>query len=567
MRYSKFGLIFCICYFLSACYGGGVYVLPVGDADGEGSDTESPLVAEEVDPDQVEPTQSDSVDPDLPAEPTQGDDGDAEPLAESDQSNNAGSGAEAETPQASVDVPEPQAQAPQNDNADPEPVAETPQNDNADPEPVAEAPQNDSADPEPAAEAPQNDTTDPEPVAEAPQNDTTDPEPVAETPQNNDPDPPAETEEPQSEVDEPAPEVEAPPVEEDVPNPEIESLNAIIEHELRYQNILGGAVAVVRNGRIIHAKGYGFTSLQRDVPVTTDTVFRWASISKTLTAVAALQLDESASNFSINDTVAKHIDYWPSDASAKNDITVRQLLSHRAGVIHYRNTGNCPNNPSPDYDRTAHGDVPFNARQAVGVFAEQPLCFNPGNRFRYSTFGFSLVAAAMEREAGRSYTDWVYQRIASPLGMGSLTQGTGVSAGYTGQGHCGPLTRVTEASKSYVLPGGGWASNITDLAKFANAILQGTLLDDTDRLWQESTGNSNTYRLGIDLSLDSQRAWHTGGHGDLRTYMDLYHNHSENVGIVVYLNNPFVDPERMARRVADGLGISSWSVPLDAGCQ
>ena len=343
---------------------------------------------------------------------------------------------------------------------------------------------------------------------------------------------------------------------DNVPAPEIDVINEVVESEFIAQNVVGGAVAVVRRGAIVHAKGYGYTSVAGDVPVTTDSIFRWASISKTVTAVAALQLDEVSENFSIDDTVTAHFSGWPNDTSDKSTVTVKHLLSNRSGVIHYASTLNCPGNTNPSFDRTVHGDMPFNAAKAVDVFDEQPLCFTPGSDYKYSTFGFSLAAAAIEAEANVDYAQWVQNRIATPLNMPSLTQGTGLSAGY--RLDCGSPVSATESSKSYVLPGGGWASNIIDLAKFANGILRSTLLYNSERMWSEETGNTNSYRLGIFLSADNERAWHGGAHADLRTFMHLYHAHEDDVGIVVYLNSFHSNPERVAKAVANAIGVANW---------
>lgn len=554
MAVSKVVLIGVLCFLLSACDGGAsVSLVPKPDAGSDSIEAESPQGNEsEADSSQTEQADPPEVNPPVETDSSQNDEADAEPSTDSEQNTSGDT--------------EPVAQAPANDDIAPEEPeeAELPADNDVESEPAEDSPIDQEADPEPVADSPANDESDPAQAVDSPSSDETDPEPVADAPADGEPAPETPTESPPIENTDPEPIVDTTPVVDNTPA-QIEVLNVIFEDELRYQNVLGGAVAVVQNGAIVHANGYGFTSPDRDDPVSTDTVFRWASISKTLTAISALQLDEASENFSIEDTVSRHVDYWTTDTSSnKSNVTVKQLLSHRSGVTHYRNASNCPDNPNPDYNNTLHGDVPFNARNAVNVFSDQSLCFNPGSQFRYSTFAFSLAAAALEKEAGKTYTDWVQEQIAVPLGLQSLTQGTGISAGY--RGDCGELTRASEASKSYVLPGGGWASNIVDLAKFANGILQGSLLDRTDRLWNEPTGN-NTYALGINSSVDGQRVSHSGGHGDLRTYMELYLNDNNKTGIVVYLNHPHSDPIRIVRRVADELGIANWSVPLDGGCQ
>jgi CubicO group peptidase (beta-lactamase class C family) len=359
-------------------------------------------------------------------------------------------------------------------------------------------------------------------------------------------------------------------IEEDSGSTLTDDINSIVEAELARQNVLGGAVAVVKNGSIIHSQGYGFTSPAMTVRVTDSQRFSWASISKPLTAIALLQLDESSSEFSINDNASEHVDHWyTARTDNRSDITVKQLLSHRSGLIHYDDTDNCPDNATPRFDRTRHTiSGRFNSRDAVSVFEDQGLCFNPGARFKYSTFGYSLAAAALEGASGQNYATWVADNIALPLGIDSLNQKTYITNGYRGTcGEDGGWIRVREPSKSFVLPGGGWASDIQDLARFANGILENSLISNSQRLWTTSTGNSNEFRLGISLSSDGRRAWQNGVHDDLRTFMHLYHGYSDRVGVVVYLNNPSGDPERVAKLVATEVGVHDWGLSPTDECK
>ncbi|REL33803.1 class A beta-lactamase-related serine hydrolase [Rhodohalobacter sp. SW132] len=343
-------------------------------------------------------------------------------------------------------------------------------------------------------------------------------------------------------------------------NPTISEVDKVVQDEIIKQNIPGAAVAVVKDGEIVHANGYGHTSLSRNEPITANTVFRWASISKPLTAVAILHLDEQDDDFSIEDKVSDHVSYWP-DTGQKGNITIKQLLSHRSGIIHYTNTDNCPGNSSPSPDFTAHGDDAFNAENAVDIFKDQDLCFSPGSAYKYSTYGFSLAVAAFEEASGESYADWVMDNIAQPLEINSLQQGMGESEGYNMSG--GRLVDRSDGSKTSVLPGGGWESNIRDLALFGNALLQGTLLLNTQRMWNESTGNS-IYRLGIYRYSGGNRAEHGGDHNNLRTKMDLYPGRSDSLGVFVYINGRHADRNRLARRVATAMGVTTWNVSDEA---
>ena len=320
--------------------------------------------------------------------------------------------------------------------------------------------------------------------------------------------------------------------------------------EMAKQNIVGMAVAIVRNGRIDYARGYGHTDLERTQPVTTDTIFRWASVSKTLTAAATLKLSEEHPHFDIDDKVAKHVSYWPR-FGPKGDIRIRHLLSNRSGIIHYRNKKHCRDNRSPDYERDRHTSSFYNAEQGVDVFKRQPLCFQPDTGFKYSTFGFSLLGATIEGASGQSYASWVRNKIQTPLGMTSLRQATGSRPGFDQRCHI--LQPVRAGNAAWKLPGGGWESNIIDLAKFANALLQGSLLDNTARLWTDVQGNPG-YGFGVKHSPDKSRVWHRGRDENSRAALYLYPRSSDLLGIVLMLNGVHVDDKRIAHHLADLFG-------------
>lgn len=324
-------------------------------------------------------------------------------------------------------------------------------------------------------------------------------------------------------------------------------IDAVVLDEMARQNIVGMSVGIVKNGNIYYARGYGHTDLARKLPVTTNTIFRWGSVSKTLTATAALKLAEENPAFDLNDRVTEHVSYWPEYGN-KGNIRIRHLLSNRSGIIHYTKKKNCYQNRSPGYFRNKHISKYFNAKQAVDVFRNQKLCFDPGTRYKYTTFGYSLLGAAIEGGSGTSYAYWVSDKIKRPLGMYSLRQATGTRKGFDQEGHT--LKAVYAGNAAWKLPGGGWESNIVDLAKFANALLQGRLLNDTGRLWTTVAGNI-TYGYGINHAFNKTRVWHEGKHDTSRTLLYLYPRSADRLGIVLMINSVHSNPRRMAHRLAD----------------
>ena len=323
-------------------------------------------------------------------------------------------------------------------------------------------------------------------------------------------------------------------------------VDAVVLDEMNRQGIVGMAVGIIRDGKIFYARGYGYEDLAAGKPVTTSTVFRWASVSKTLTASAVLKLAETDPRFSLNDRVAKYVANWPGYGS-KADIRIWQLLSHRAGIIHYRTKAGCPDNPWPDYSLSRYNSRYYDARQSVDIFRDQALCFVPGTGFKYSTFGYSLLSAAIEGATGKSYAAWVNDNIKQPLAMQSLQQSTATRTGYTVRN--GRLTPVSNGNVTWRLPGGGWESNIIDLAKFANAIIQGRLLKNPEYLWADVPGNHN-YGLGMLHNADNSLVWHEGSHINSRSLLALFPGSPNRLGFVVLTNSAHSEPMEIVYRLA-----------------
>lgn len=327
-------------------------------------------------------------------------------------------------------------------------------------------------------------------------------------------------------------------------------IDAIVLDEMAKQNIVGMAVGIVKDGEIYHARGYGHVDLARTRPVTIDTIFRWASISKTLTATAALKLAEENPAFSVNDKVTEHVPYWPVQGN-KGNIRIKHLLSNRSGIIHYTKKKGCYDNRSPSYDRSKHSSNSYNAAQAVAVFKNQPLCFDPGSNYRYSTFGYNLLGSAIEGGTGTSYANWIRDKIKIPLGMSSLRQATGAQKGFDQQCHI--LREIDAGNAAWKLPGGGWESNILDMAKFAHALLHGSLLYDTSRLWTTVDGNP-PYGYGIKYTLNKSEVWHQGRDNNSRALLYLYPGSADRLGIVLMINSVYSNAMRIAHHLANLFG-------------
>ena len=339
------------------------------------------------------------------------------------------------------------------------------------------------------------------------------------------------------------------------------AIDAVVADEMARQDITGVVVGVVQNGHIVHTKAYGYKDLLRTQPVTTATVMRWASISKTVTAVAAFKAIED-NKMALTDKIKKHVPYWPLDGN-KDDITVAQLLSHRAGIVHYGRDENevqiCSYNKSA---YTANNN--FNAEQSVNVFKNCPLAFTPGTDYNYTTFGFGLLGAGIEGATGKAYELYVDDNIADKAGMTSLTAYSSDPGGFVKD--CNTfLQNANEGDVEWKLPGGGWASNIGDMADFLKGMINGTFLNNTSALWATVAGNGS-YRYGIVKEMQGAKVHvnHGGAHDDLRSYLGFFPDDKNGVCLMIN-HGDSVNAERLGRLIENTMGYT-WSVntaPID----
>lgn len=165
------------------------------------------------------------------------------------------------------------------------------------------------------------------------------------------------------------------------------------------------AISMVNDGKLIFTKGYGVSDVENNVPATADTVYRIASVSKSLTATAAMRLVEEH-RLDLDAPVQK---YCPAFGTKQWPITVREVLTHQSGIRHYKND-----------------DESINTRHYTSInetltqdFAKDPLLFERGTKFSYSSYGYIVLGCVMEGASGMSYTTYMGQSIFGPAGMTS----------------------------------------------------------------------------------------------------------------------------------------------------
>jgi CubicO group peptidase (beta-lactamase class C family) len=231
------------------------------------------------------------------------------------------------------------------------------------------------------------------------------------------------------------------------------TLEGSIRSTMRKQRIVGLSAVVVSGGTRILAAGYGFADKSRELPVTVDTIFPLASITKLFTATAVMQLVECGA-VDLDSPVARYLPQMAGPAGSETEPTVRQLLTHHAGL-----TGNIMEGfELKEPDPTAFRDVPR-------LVASLPRTSAPDTVFAYCNAGFSVLGCLVEEAGGVGYTDFVTRRILEPLGMSwtrfftSQTDAEDAAMGYNGR------TRVPVYPMRDI-PAGALLSTAADMERF-----------------------------------------------------------------------------------------------------
>ncbi len=256
------------------------------------------------------------------------------------------------------------------------------------------------------------------------------------------------------------------------------------------RKVPGGALAVLRRGRLVYARGYGLADRAKVLAVRTDSLFRIASISKPITAVAVLKLVEEG-RLSLDAPVLRVLrlteahGHGPPRDSRFRDVTIRHLLHHTGGWDREQTFDPMFGiGPRELRDRSSGPPGP---PEIIRYMMDQPLQFDPGARYAYSNFGYCLLGRVIEQVTGTSYEDFVRERILAPIRITRMRLGRSLED----QAHPDEVRYYTREDKQLmsVFPGtsakvpapyggfnieameahGGWVASVLDLVRFAAA--------------------------------------------------------------------------------------------------
>jgi CubicO group peptidase (beta-lactamase class C family) len=270
----------------------------------------------------------------------------------------------------------------------------------------------------------------------------------------------------------------------------VEQGRRLARARLAEQNLPGLSVSVGIGGDIVWAEGFGWANLEHRVAVTPSTRFRIGHVSKTLTS-AAVGLLVERDRLRLDEEIQTYVPGFPRKEWS---VTVRQLMGHVAGIRHYRDT-EWGDKPSVHCDRASEG---------VQSFANDRLLFEPGTQYRYSTYGWVLVSAAVEAAANEPFFAFMRTQIFTPLGMADTTaDAPGESVPHRATSYYRYFERelTTNVDYSCFAGAGAFLSTPSDLVRFGMTLTDGRFLRPaTVRMLQRpqplTSGEETAYGLG-----------------------------------------------------------------------
>jgi CubicO group peptidase (beta-lactamase class C family) len=239
-------------------------------------------------------------------------------------------------------------------------------------------------------------------------------------------------------------------------------------------HIPGMSVGVVKNAKLVVARGYGMANVELSSPATPATVYEIGSMTKQITAVAAMMLVEEG-KIGLDSPIGSYLDGLPA---AWNAVTVRQLLTQTSGIPDYITTAN-----AIDMFRRAHKQ-----REIVEIAAAAPMNFAPGVQWQYSNTNYYLLGMLIEKAAGMTYWGFLEARIFKPLGMSATRPAdpekivTNRASGYLFQFY---LQNTPPMEPSGIFSAGALLSTVGDLAIWDSALYTETLLKraSLEQMW------------------------------------------------------------------------------------
>jgi CubicO group peptidase (beta-lactamase class C family) len=291
-----------------------------------------------------------------------------------------------------------------------------------------------------------------------------------------------------------------------------------LEFQQRYRRVPGVQAAVLHRDELVLSAAWGHADLESGTALTTGHLFRIASHSKTFTATAILQL-VAANRLRLDDPAGMHVTALADAGSPLARVTVRELLSHAAGITR--------DSPDGDFWQLMR---PFPDRDGLlAMLLDSGAAVLPANeRFKYSNIGYGLLGLIIEAVTGRSYAEHLQDAVIAPLGLTDLGpeldpgRGSDYATGYSSHAYAEHRVAIDHVDTAALASATGFYATASDLVRYFAAHFTGDhrlLSDEGKRLMRQAlweTGGSKDRRYGLGLSIspvgDRRMVGHGGGY-------------------------------------------------------
>jgi CubicO group peptidase (beta-lactamase class C family) len=316
-----------------------------------------------------------------------------------------------------------------------------------------------------------------------------------------------------------------------------------MQAEMKAQQIPGVSLAVIKNGQIVLAKGYGFANVEHQVPVKPETIFQSGSMGKQFTATAIMMLMEDG-KLAIDDKISK---YFPGAPEGWQNITIRHLLTHTSGMTDYP--------PGFDFRRDYTEDELYERAKTI------PLAFQSGDRWSYSNLGYVMLGILIHKVSGKFYGDFLQERVFKPLDMSTarvISEANIIpnrAAGYRldrdqklkNQNWVSPSLNTTADGALYM--------NVYDMAKWDAALYTEKLLkrSSLEQMWTPvKLNNGKTHPYGFGWALGEVKGHRYVQHGgawqgfkaQIIRYVD------DKFTVILFANQARANQSKLAQGVA-----------------
>lgn len=303
-----------------------------------------------------------------------------------------------------------------------------------------------------------------------------------------------------------------------------------IRAQMKRQNIPGLSLAVIKDGEIIKAEGYGLANIKLKTPAKPETVYRICSVSKQFIATGIMLLVQEG-HLGLDDSIGKYLEGTPSTWNA---ITIRQLLTHTSGLV-----------------REAPGFNPFKVQSDAEVIRTAyplPLSFAPGEKWEYSNVGYFALAEIIRKVSGQPWSEYLGEKVFKASGM-NTTYPTNTKANVADRalGYADNDKLLGAADWPALRPSGAFLSTVLDMAKWDAMLNTEKILSESSRqqMWTPvKLNNGTSYPYGFGWFLAEIRGrkvvHHTGGMPGFRAGFMRFLD-SDRLTVIVLMNLDDVD--------------------------